>query len=150
MACADADGQHHAADIARVAARTSETGHLTLGVRRFDAGTPLRSRAGNALTRVLFALVTGRPVRDTQTGLRAYPYALLDWLRRVPGDGFDFDFEMNVLLFATRDRHAIEQTRVATRYLGDNESSHFGVVTDSAQVYWPLLRFGLASLLGTH
>lgn len=145
VACADADGQHRAADIVKVAVRTTGTGRLTLGVRHFDAGTPLRSRAGNALTRVLFALVTGCRVRDTQTGLRAYPGALLDWVQRIPGDGFDF--EMNVLLYATRDRHPIEQTRIATRYLKDNESSHFDPVADSVRVYWPLLRFGATSLL---
>ncbi len=52
VVCADADGQHRAGDILRVAAHVAGTGRTTLGVRRFTGAVPLRSSAGNALTRL--------------------------------------------------------------------------------------------------
>ena len=87
------------------------------------------------------ASATGCPGVDTQTGLRGYPAALLDWLCRVPGERFEY--EMNVLLHAARSGVPIEQTVIATTYLGDNGSSHFGSLKDSARVYRPLLRHAL-------
>lgn len=145
VVCADADGQHHVADVLRVADHARATGHTVLGVRRFDGRVPLRSRAGNTATRLLFHAATGRPVRDTQTGLRAYPAQLLDWLGSVPGDGFEY--EMNVLLRAVRAGHPIDEVVIETRYLQDNASSHFAAWHDSVRIYRPLLRFAASSLL---
>lgn len=142
---ADADGQHEVADILRVAGQVAQHGRLVLGVRRFDGDVPLRSRFGNAVTGLLFRAATGRPVRDTQTGLRAYPAELLDWLRAVPGERFEY--EMNVLLAAAQAGHPIDQTVIATTYLDENASSHFGSLADSARIYRPLLRYVAASLL---
>ncbi|MCM0678715.1 glycosyltransferase family 2 protein, partial [Micromonospora phytophila] len=145
VVCADADGQHRVADVLRVAEQVRVTGRTVLGVRRFDGAVPLRSRVGNQVTRLLFRAVTGRWVRDTQTGLRAYPAALLGWLESVPGERFEY--EMNVLLQAARAGHPVDETVIATTYVDDNASSHFGSLTDSARVYWPLLRFAASSLL---
>jgi glycosyltransferase involved in cell wall biosynthesis len=136
---ADADGQHSVGDVLRVADHVRLTGRIVLGVRRFSGAVPLRSRFGNTLTRLLFRAATGRPVQDTQTGLRAYPDRLLDWLLSVPGERFEY--EMNVLLRAARAGHPIEELAIATTYLDDPGSSHFGSLTDSARVYWPLLRY---------
>ena len=70
---ADADGQHAINDIDRVArAAMNLPSRLILGVRQFTNDTPLRSRFGNKLTRVLFKLQTGVTVSDTQTGLRGF------------------------------------------------------------------------------
>ncbi|MGI5185773.1 hypothetical protein ACQEVZ_56965 [Dactylosporangium sp. CA-152071] len=66
MVCADADGQHRVEDVLRVAAHVRRTRRTTLGVRWFTGPVPLRSRVGNALTRVCFAAVTGSRVQDTQ------------------------------------------------------------------------------------
>nr|BFE60634.1 hypothetical protein GCM10020063_051600 [Dactylosporangium thailandense] len=137
VVCADADGQHRAEDVRRVARHTEVTGRIALGVREFGAGVPLRSRIGNGLTAVLFRAATGRRVRDTQTGLRAYPAGHLPWLLGIPGDGFDY--EMRVLLAAARAGHPIETVDVATTYLDDNAASHFSPLGDSARVYRPLL-----------
>ncbi|WP_433220277.1 glycosyltransferase family 2 protein [Dactylosporangium sp. CS-047395] len=137
VVCADADGQHSAADIARVAGHTGVTGHIALGVRTFDSGVPLRSRFGNGLTAALFRAATGRSLRDTQTGLRAFPPGLLPWLCSVPGEGFDY--EMRVLIDAVRAGHPLDEVEVATTYLNGNASSHFDPLGDSAQVYRPLL-----------
>jgi glycosyltransferase involved in cell wall biosynthesis len=137
--CADADGQHRAADVEAVAGRTGR-GRLVLGVRRFDRMPP-RSRFGNTVTRVLFRAATGRAVSDTQTGLRAYPAAWLGHLGEI--DGEQFEYEMNVLLDAAAAGQPIEEVAIPTRYLGDNAGSHFSGLTDSARVYAPLLRYAV-------
>jgi glycosyltransferase involved in cell wall biosynthesis len=145
VVCVDADGQHRVADIVRVAEHVRVRGRMVLGVRRFDGAVPLRSKVGNVVTRLLFRAATSRAVRDTQTGLRAYPATMLDWLTSVPGERFEY--EMNVLLHAARAGYPIEETVISTTYLDDNASSHFGSLTDSARIYWPLLRFAVSSLL---
>jgi glycosyltransferase involved in cell wall biosynthesis len=139
VVCADADGQHHVGDILRVAHQVAATGRMVLGVRRFDTATvPVRSRVGNAVTRALFRAATGRPARDTQTGLRGYPAALLPWLTSVPGERFEY--EMRVLLDASRCGRRIDEVDIATTYLAGNASSHFGSLSDSVRVYRPLIR----------
>lgn len=144
MITADADGQHSVADILRVADHTALSGRITLGVRSFDTDVPLRSRVGNTLTRMLFRTATGHDVRDTQTGLRGHPAALLPWLRDVPGERFEY--EMNVLLDAARDGHPVDQVETATTYLAGNASSHFGSLSDSVRIYRPLLRQTVTAL----
>jgi glycosyltransferase involved in cell wall biosynthesis len=139
VVCADADGQHSVEDILRVAAHARESDRMVLGVRRFEENVPLRSKVGNTITQVLFRAATGRRVRDTQTGLRAYPAALVGDLPAIPGERFEY--EMNVLLHAARTGHSIEQVVITTTYLDDNKSSHFGAVSDSVRIYWPLLRY---------
>ncbi|MEU7954119.1 glycosyltransferase family 2 protein [Micromonospora chalcea] len=146
VTCVDADGQHRVEDVCRVAGRMRATGAMTLGVRRFDGEVPARSRFGNAATRVAFRLATGRDVRDTQTGLRAYPAGLLDWLVTVPGDRFEY--EMDVLLRAVGAGLPVEQVDIATRYHADNAGSHFSALADSVRIYRPLVGFAAARLTG--
>src|SRR5204863_1625446 len=78
---ADADGQHLAADIRRVAERLEQartTGAaLILGSRTFAKDVPLRNRFGNVLTRGVFRLVIGRAIGDTPTALRGIPRGFL-------------------------------------------------------------------------
>lgn len=145
VVCADSDGQHSVADIFRVARRAESSGTaMVLGVRGFDGAVPARSRMGNTLTRWLFRLATGVPVSDTQTGLRAYPATMLPWLQSVDGDRFEY--ELKLLLQATRAGHGIESVQISTIYLEDNKSSHFRPFVDSIRVYLPLLMFSLSSL----
>lgn len=144
VVCADADGQHSVTDIVRVAEHVAAIGHTVLGVRRFADDVPLRSKFGNTVTQALFRAATGRDVQDTQTGLRAYPATLLTWLQTVPGERFEY--EMNVLLEAARAGHPIDELVITTTYLDDNASSHFSALSDSARIYWPLLRYAASSL----
>jgi len=100
---ADGDGQHTAADIERVGHVTAaEPRSLVMGARTFASGVPARSRLGNRLTRAVFWAAAGRRLADTQTGLRGYSPELLEWAGEVDGDRFEY--EMNVLLRAARDR----------------------------------------------
>lgn len=138
---ADGDGQHRGADIRAVAERAGR-GSLVLGVRRFDH-MPLRSRVGNTVTGLLFRAVTGTSVTDTQTGLRAYPAAMLDWLCTLPGE--QFEYEMNVLLAVTYRGTRIEEVPIPAIYLDGNAASNFDSLADSARVLHSLLRYATSS-----
>ncbi|WP_433797703.1 GtrA family protein [Actinoplanes sp. CA-252034] len=146
VVCADSDGQHRVEDIEAVAGRLSTSpAAMVLGVRRFTGPVPARSRYGNAATRILFRLITGLAVTDTQTGLRGYPARMLGWLGRVTGDRFEY--ELRLLLRAARERLPVEEVEIATVYLDGNSSSHFRPIIDSARIYGPLLAFAGSSLL---
>lgn len=144
VVCADSDGQHALFDILRVAAALTDSADMVLGVRTFTGRVPLRSRVGNAVTAAFFGLVTGVRIADTQTGLRGYPHRMLDWLVDVPGDRFEYELEL--LLRATREGLRISQVEIATVYLAGNASSHFRPVQDSVRVLGPLLGYLAASL----
>ena len=154
VVCADSDGQHRPADIAKVAAELEEgDAAIVLGARGFTGKVPLRSRFGNTVTRTVFGALTGRRLRDTQTGLRGYPAEQLDWLLSVPGNRFEY--EQQVLLQAVDEGKKITEVEIATVYLGANASSHFRTIQDSWAVYQPLLRharhvgrFSLSSAAG--
>jgi len=142
----DADGQHLPADIAAVA-RTAlqQTGPaVALGVRRFTGQVPLRSRFGNELTQWVFRRLTGVPVRDTQTGLRAFPAGLLPRLLALEGDRYEY--EMNVLVYVAKSGLPVVEVPISTVYLDGNSSSHFRPVLDSARIYMVLLRDALLAL----
>lgn len=142
VVCADCDGQHTLVDIERVAAAlTDHPAAMVLGARAFAGDVPLRSRIGNDCTRVLFRLLTGVRLTDTQTGLRAYPAALLEWLLAIPGERFEYELE--VLLSSKRDGVAIHEVPIQTIYLEGNESSHFDPIRDSIRVYTPLVRYAV-------
>lgn len=145
VVCADCDGQHTPTDIRRVA-EAVRPGIMTLGGRRFTGTVPFRSRLGNAVSRALFRLATGVRVHDTQTGLRAYPAALVPWLRGVEGERFEYEF--NLLLRAREAGVAIHEIEIETIYLEANASSHFRPLADSARIYAPLLAFASTSLIG--
>ncbi|MGB7963602.1 MAG: bifunctional glycosyltransferase family 2/GtrA family protein [Propionicimonas sp.] len=146
VVCADSDGQHSLYDILRVGAALDASNDLVLGARRFTGRVPLRSRFGNQVTSAVFGVVSGTRLTDTQTGLRAYPHRLLGWLLGVPGDRFEY--ELNLLLRASRARLRIREVEIATIYLQGNSSSHFRPLRDSLRIYGPLLAFGASSLAG--
>ena len=145
VVCADSDGQHTLLDILRVAAALDASDpDLVLGVRRFTGRVPLRSRFGNRVSAALFALATGVRITDTQTGLRGYPHRMLGWLEEVQGDRFEY--ELNLLLRASREGREIRQVEIATVYLADNASSHFRPLRDSLRVLRPLLGYAASSV----
>ncbi|GFN31952.1 bifunctional glycosyltransferase family 2/GtrA family protein [Paenibacillus xylaniclasticus] len=142
--CADSDGQHLPEDIRRIAgAVLQHPGHIVLGSRQFTGEVPLRSRFGNAVTRIAYRFTTGSRIQDTQTGLRGYSADMLDWLCSVPGERFEY--EMNMLLLAKTENISLVEVPIETVYLERNESSHFHPIADSIRVYKPILKFGCSS-----
>lgn len=143
---ADADGQHDPDDVVRVCQRLTESpGSLILGSRAFAGDVPLRSRFGNALTRRVMHLVLGQKLRDTQTGLRAIPRAMLPRLLKLPATGYEFELEM--LIAAKHQAVPVIELPVRTIYEPGNPTSHFQPLRDSMRIYFVLLRFSMISLV---
>ena len=142
---ADADGQHSAQDILRIATTlTALPGSLILGARSFSEGqAPFRSRWGNRVTSQVFRLLTGIRCGDTQTGLRGIPARFTRRCLEIGGDRYEY--EMNVLMAAAREQVPLVEIPIKTIYLEGNRSSHFHPLLDSLRIYRNLLKFGLSS-----
>lgn len=142
----DADGQHLTEDVIRVSeAWAKEPDALVLGSRRFTGKVPWKSRTGNAITRAVFRLSTGVPVYDTQTGLRAFSVKRIPMMLAMKGERYEY--EINVLLYATREHVPIREVTIATVYIEDNASSHFNPVRDAWRIYKMILLFAASSFL---
>ncbi len=139
---ADADGQHLVPDIRRVAVATAaHPNRVTLGVRAFDGKVPFRSRLGNFWTCGEFFLLTGRWVRDTQTGLRGIPRALLPRLAALAGDRYDYESRM--LVAAVKLPEPPLQIPIATVYADGNGTSHYRPLADTLNTQSALVRAAL-------
>ena len=132
---ADADGQHTPSDIRKVIDKSIECpGALIIGGRRFDeSNVPFRSRAGNAITRGVYRIVSGVKVYDTQTGLRGFDREGMKAFKDVPGDRYEY--EINVLLKAAELKIPMHEITIQTVYIEENQSSHFNPLKDSARIY---------------
>jgi putative flippase GtrA len=143
---ADADGQHLADDIRRVAASLSARPlDLTLGSRQLGGAIPWKSAIGNAMTRRVFRGFVGRSLVDTQTGLRGIPRRLLPDLLPMAAAGYEFELEM--LVMAANRRMIIHELPIATVYEANNRTTHFNPLIDSLKIYFVFLRFVALSLV---
>lgn len=144
----DADGQHKPTDICKVAetlVQEKNKSCLILGSRNFDKNVPIRSAFGNTITRGVYYLASKIRLRDTQTGLRAFSYDLIQTLLEIPGDRYEY--EINMLLVIARRRIEIKEIEIETVYLNQNKSSHFRTIRDSAIIYGNIIKFSLSSFL---
>lgn len=142
---ADADGQHIPQDVIHCLDILHENPNaLVLGTRTFSNGNvPWKSKFGNKTMTLMFRLVTGHVIRDTQTGLRAFSADFMRELINVEGERFDFETHM---LLAIHDKPLI-QTPISTIYENDNESSHFNPICDSTHIFSIILNRALCGLL---
>lgn len=142
---ADADGQHDPEDIARVAQRADrEPDRLVLGYRGFDGSVPNRSRIGNQVTALVFRILVGQKLRDTQTGLRGIPRQLLSRVAFMKSTGYEFELDM--LTAAKHLSIPIAEEPIRTIYEPGNPTSHFNPLTDSMRIGFVLARFTMLSL----
>lgn len=144
----DADGQHLPGDVLRVSRKMKENPtSLILGVRGFSSGTPLRSRIGNAATRLVFSFLIGKKCTDTQTGLRAIPARWIPQLVTLKGERYEY--EMNMLIETRRMGIGMMEEPISTVYIDSNRSSHFNPIVDSFRIYFLLLRFTASSVMAS-
>lgn len=139
VCCADADGQHKPADILRCLEETkAHPDSFILGSRAFRGDVPARSRIGNSISRFTFRLLMGVKVFDTQTGLRAFRAKNCAIFKNVKGDRYEF--EMQQLCDACKNKIPIREVEIETVYIEDNASSHFNPLKDAMRVYGVLIQ----------
>ena len=144
---ADADRQHSAADIYKVAEFLERQPEgLVLGKRDFrENNIPLKSYLGNRITSFVFLLSTSRKCEDTQTGLRGIPMKYAQTCIAVNGDRYEY--EMNMLLKMAKEGIPFYYVPIETIYLEENSSSHFHPIKDSIRIYLNIFKYSFSSLL---
>lgn len=150
---ADSDGQHTVKDTLKLSDMlTEEREELLLGSRDFSRGSvqvPPKSRTGNRITSVIFRLLYGPKLPDTQTGLRAMNRKMLPMMLEVTGDRFEY--EMNVLIHCALLKTPMIAVPIETIYHDENKGTHFHPIRDSWRIYKLILgsffRYGAASIL---
>ena len=128
----DADGQHPASAIPAFVAAGREA-ELVIGDRFGDlAAMPRHRRVANRFTRLLFQLVTGRRVRDTQNGMR-----LLRGRALGSFPAGRYEAETKHLKRALQDGLSVAWVAMPAIY--GEESSSFRSGRDSVRVLWALV-----------
>ena len=134
---ADSDGQHTVKDALHLAELLdADKKELLLGSRDFSRNStqvPPKSRMGNRITSVVFHVLYGPKLPDTQTGLRAFSRALLPMMLEVSGDRFEY--EMNQLMYCARLEVPIVVVPIETIYHDENQGTHFHPVRDAWRIY---------------
>ena len=139
---ADADGQHLAEDICKIA--ESDKGGIILGVRDFK-DAPTKNRFGNKLTSMVMRLLFGLKLEDTQTGLRKFHHSILLQLMDVPGTRFEY--ETNMLMWAVKNKTPLHQEAIETVYIEQGRASSFRPLIDGIRIYWQFFKFLIVSIL---
>lgn len=115
-------------------AAENHTKALVLGVRKVGREMPFKSRWGNRITRMIFRLLCGADISDTQTGLRAFRIELMDKMCQVSGERYEY--EMNVLMEMVKSNIPIIEVPIHTIYRNQrNSTSHFHTIRDSVRIY---------------
>jgi uncharacterized protein (DUF2062 family) len=131
MVTIDADGQHDPADFLRFLPVIRE--HplaLVVGTRVFDKkASPLLSRFGRSFSNFWFRVQTSGSLKDTQSGFRAYPLAVLAWLKLHDKR---YSFEVEVLVKAAWAGIEIKEVDISVYYPPSRERiSHFHLIKDN-------------------
>ena len=142
----DSDGQHKVNDAIRVIEDCEKEGGLVLGSRHFGKGTPFKSKFGNWMARTTFLLSTHHKIYDTQTGLRAFSYSLIDQLLESGGERYEY--EMNVLLDFIRKSISIHEVKIETIYIDGNSGTHYNPFKDTMRIFKEVIKFSASSLIG--
>lgn len=140
----DGDGQHLPHDALNCAISLSNDNEIVLGCRDFSGkDVPSRSKFGNTMTSLVFKLLCGMKISDTQTGLRVYPRALLSKLIEVKGERFEY--ETNMLLKLSSQGVSFKEETIETVYIEQNRTSHFHPIRDSLRIYRFILAYFLSA-----
>ncbi len=142
----DGDGQHLPHDVVKVALALTNDSTIVLGCRDFDdKNVPKRSRFGNKTTSLVFKLLCGLKITDTQTGLRAFPKALIRELLDIKGDRFEY--ETNMLLKCGQLGAQLTEVKIDTVYIEENKTSHFHPIKDSLRIYRFIFMYFISAFL---
>lgn len=138
----DADGQHPPPSAREVLRASDDPRALVLGVRDLDAaGAPGANKYGNGVSNWWLSLFAGRPLRDTQCGLRRYP---VKETLALGATADRYAFEAEIVLRACAARLPIVERQVAVVYPPEGERvTHFRNVVDPTRIVLAVVRTAL-------
>ncbi len=129
----DDDMQHKLGDAIKLCDYVSNhEDELALGRRHWDKTAPLSSRFGNSIMRRRFKRYTGMSIYDTQSGLRAFSYKLIDYMLSIEGDRYEY--EMSVLYHLKNSNIKYKEIDIETIYIDNNKTSKFRGIKDSLRI----------------
>jgi len=132
----DGDGQHTPEDAMKLAeGQIREPEKVMMGCRDFSlSNVPTHNKLGNRLTSLVFLVLCGIRLSDTQTGLRSIPSRYLrEFCEEV--EGSRFEYETNMLLYMHDAGIEFTEIPIETLYIEENKSSHFNPLRDSYRIY---------------
>lgn len=143
----DGDGQHRVKDICACSeAMLNEKDKVILGTRDFTKnGIPFRSRFGNNVLLMMFRVLCGINISDTQTGLRAIPAQFLERFSSYQGN--KYEYETNMLIRMKKEKIGWKEVKIDTVYIDNNQSSHFRPLRDSLKIYKVIFKYWGKELL---
>ena len=130
----DSDGQHYASDIPEFVKAIVETpGSLIIGERDLtNVDINGKSSFANKFSNFWFAVQTGKRLRDTQTGYRAYPLNKLYGLALLTSR---YEAELELLVFASWHGVNLRSIPIRVYYPPQSERvSHFRPALDFTRI----------------
>ena len=127
----DADGQHPAEEARRVLFAVEDARALVLGVRALERdGAPRPNVVSNGISNYFLSRFAGRPLRDTQCGLRRYPVGAT---LALGTRGTGYEFEAEVLLRAIWAGVPVVEQPIRVLYPEDR-TTHFRIKRDVVRI----------------
>ena len=130
----DADGQHSIEDINNIyhVFLTNEKS-IILGSRNFyGKNVPFQRKIGNLIFSHILERKMKKKIQDTQTGLRAIPFAYLQEFEQIRGDRYEY--ETNMLIYCIKNQMDMLEVDIQTIYKKGDHTSHFKGLRDSFKI----------------
>ncbi len=129
----DADAQHPPREARRLLDVDPDPEALVLGIRDLvGAGAPRPNQISNGISNYFLSLFCGRPLADTQCGLRRYPLAMT---LAIGARDEGYAFEAEIILRAVAAGVRIVEVPIDVHYPPPGERvTHFDSVRDPARI----------------
>jgi len=134
----DADGQHCPEDIPRLlAASQRHPAALIIAARLKQRGqVPWLRRFANGMADFWISWAAGCPIKDTQSGFRLYPAAVLSRLQVAHDRRHSFVFESEILIEAARKGYYPIAVPIAALYSRQARPSYYRPLRDTVRITW--------------
>lgn len=143
----DADGQHSGSELPLFIEKIKEhPNNLIIGLRNFNTpNVGKSSKFGRSFSNFWFRLQTSRSLGDTQSGYRAYPLKIFDFIKCSETR---FSFEIEVIVKASWAGFTCEDISIPVHYPPKGERiSHFDFIKDNIRLSILNTRLTVSSML---
>jgi glycosyltransferase involved in cell wall biosynthesis len=141
----DADGQHPADEAKRVLLADADDATFVLGVRALERdGAPRKNVVSNGISNFFLSKFAGRPLHDTQCGLRRYP---IERTLSLGARGTGYEFEAEVLLRAVWAGVPVVELPIRVLYPEDRVT-HFRIKRDVTRIIGAVVSASLEHVVG--